>query len=941
MLLAGHGWIGRNPSSVIRTSRETVGVVASGTVTFLFTDIEDSTVLWDRFPVAMNNALGRHDELLRSAFAASQGRVFSTGGDGFAVAFDSAVDAVVGAVRGQQVIQVEGWDRRTMIRVRMGLHTGVVDLRDGNYYGPAVSRAARICAAACGCQVLLSASTNALIADSGLNTVDFGEYELKGFERPERLFCVDAPSLNIVEVPLRFGVPVIGNLPRQRAALVGRESETERLGGLIGCGSLITLVGVGGVGKTRLAVSVACDVTSRFADGVWLVELGEVSDPDAVALAVAAALGLRLGSSADSCAAVATALGRQERLIVLDNCEHVVAACADVVEAIRARCPSVAIVATSRELLGVDDEVSFLVQPLGLDPRETISEAAQLFCERAEGVLGDFEPNANDLEIVEQICRQIDGLPLAIELAAARMSAFGVEQLRDGLNDRFNLLIRPRGAVERQRSLRTTVAWSHDLLSSNEQLLFNRLSIFPGDFDLDAAEAVCGYRPLGARLGGHVASLVDHSMISVVRRSGGTRYQLLETMRQYGQEKLESSQDSIMLAQRYLAYFVAFAAAADAGIRGRNELRWHHRFADEWNNLGYALGSAVTSDDGGSACGLIWHCHRWASTRLRLEVGDWADRVSELKSVREHPLRPVVLACSAQIAQKKGDFVKARRLARLARDEESRIGEAVEPWVPDVFGLVYLADGHSAAQDSADAIRRRAPDDPFWRAMALRRETMITWHLLTSDQLSDEEAQVRLARAREAVDEAESYGNPTLIANVRATLGAALQRLEPEHAVALLEAAIAIATELGAEDLASTAYPDLAYAYASLGRPFDALAILGPAMRHDARTGTWNNFIVTLSGALAPLAQLDRHPIAALGLGYLGRILHSAPMLQKSLTPPELENELSAELGNAELHRLRSEGAALTAADLSDIVLETITDLLTEPYLPPAGERQA
>ncbi len=427
------------------------------------------------------------------------------------------------------------------------------------------------------------AATAALIADGQWTCIDQGSHALRGFRRPESLFSVVAPGVDLVELPLRSDRDIPGNLPDLRVGLVGRQAELKRLVAALSTESLVTLVGVGGVGKTSVALNAAHAAAAGFADGAWLVELGELTSPDDVGSVVAAELHLRLPSGADVGQLIAAALGRQHRLLVLDNCEHLIDAVAQLVETIVAHCPNVVILATSRELLGLDGECAIAVGPLPIEASTGRSEAAQLFCARVEGHLGVFQPDADQMAVVDEICRRLDGLPLAIELAAAPMPAFGLPQLLHRLNDRFGLLTRRRGAVDRHRSLRTTVAWSYDLLTADEQLVFDRLSVFTGDFDITAADAACGFEPLVGSVGEHVAALVERSMLNVERGSIDSRYQMLETVRQYGEEQLAQRGETEVVVGRHLAHFVAWVEVADAGIRGRDERLWHHRFEADWH----------------------------------------------------------------------------------------------------------------------------------------------------------------------------------------------------------------------------------------------------------------------------------------------------------------------------------------------------------------------
>lgn len=415
----------------------------NGTVTFLFTDLADSTRLWEDFPDAMQIALARHDEILRQMIDANGGYVVKMRGDGAHAAFSTANDAVITAVDAQIALRQEPWGETGPLRVRMGLHTGTAEARDGDYFGTEVNRAARLMAVAHGGQVVCSQATadlarNALRPDSAL--VDLGQQHLRDLKTPERVFQITHPELPADFPPLQTLDTFPGNLPSQVTEFVGRDEELVELAKLLGKSRVVTLTGSGGVGKTRLAVEVAAEALPRFADGAWFVDLAPIDDDTFVPGAIATAMGLpehRQGTAED---ALVGALGRREALVVLDNCEHLVDTVAHVVELVVHRCPAVTVLATSQEGLGVDGEATFVVRPL----RE--QEAVRLFVERAEAARHGFALSAENVEAVEELCRRLDGIPLAIELAAARVASMNPTAILARVDERFRLLGQGRRA---------------------------------------------------------------------------------------------------------------------------------------------------------------------------------------------------------------------------------------------------------------------------------------------------------------------------------------------------------------------------------------------------------------------------------------------------------------------------------------------------------------
>ena len=473
----------------------------TGRVTLLFTDIEGSTRLWEAQPDVMPGVLARHDELLRSVIEDSSGYVFKTVGDAFCAAFDHADQAVRAALRAQQDLSMARWPDGVALRVRMALHSGTCDERDGDYFGPTVNRAARLEAVAHGGQIVLSGATAEVVRSrlpDGFHLLDLGEHRLKDLGQPEHVYQLTAVDSDQEFPPLRsLDDPVLRhNLPAQLATFIGRERELVDLRGRVDRARLVTVTGAGGSGKTRLALQVAADVLDGYADGVWLVELATTLDGGDVARTVSDVLGVALRPGQPVIEELVDALVPQQVLVVLDNCEHVVDACAQVAVAILRRCRGVHVLVTSREPLGVTGEDIYRVPSLSLPEGDDLSDvedsdAMALFVERARSQGVEPIVDENSARLLRSVCQRLDGMPLAIELAAARMRALSLADVHDLLDQRFRLLTGGnRGALERQQTLRATVDWSYRLLTPDEQSVVRRLSIFAEDFDLEAARRV-------------------------------------------------------------------------------------------------------------------------------------------------------------------------------------------------------------------------------------------------------------------------------------------------------------------------------------------------------------------------------------------------------------------------------------------------------------------
>ena len=632
----------------------------SGTITFLFTDIEGSTRLWELYPDSMRPALVRHDALISETVHRQGGTVVRSRGEGdslFAV-FARATDAVAAAGEAQRQIQAEGWPTPIPLRVRMALHTGEADLREGDYYGSAVNRCARLRAAAHGGQVLLSGTTRVLVQDhlpEGVSLQDLGEHRLKDLVRPERIYQLRHPELPADFPPLKTLDARPNNLPIQPTPLLGREGELETARGLLRQEGvrLLTLTGPGGTGKTRLGLQVAADLVDEFEDGVFFIALASIEDPDRVGSAIAQALGVRETGEQSLLDNLKRSLREKQMLLLLDNFEQVLSA-GSLVSELLASCPRLKVLVTSRAALRLRGEREFPVAPLALPPRVesgklrverptkadssglptlntplstlnlTQYAAVALFIQRARAVKPDFAVTNENAPAVAEICHRLDGLPLAIELAAARVKLLSPQRMlsRLGTAKRQGLDLLTGGSRDlppRQQTLRAAIAWSYDLLPEEEKSLFRRLAIFVGGCTLEDAEAVCGAigcqpsavgkdqpdptdssqqaadgLPLDVLEG--VGSLVDKSLLrQEEREAGDARLTMLETIREYALERLEESDELDTLRERHAHHFLGLAEAAVPRLQSADQVEWLERLEVERDNLRAALAWSVTS----------------------------------------------------------------------------------------------------------------------------------------------------------------------------------------------------------------------------------------------------------------------------------------------------------------------------------------------------------
>jgi predicted ATPase/class 3 adenylate cyclase len=664
------------------------------TLTFLFTDIEGSTAMLRRLgEEAYAQVLADHHRLIREGLAAHKGDEVGTHGDAFFAVFSSPRACAAAVTQVQQAIESHPWPAGERVRVRMGVHTGEAAKTVTGLVGLDVHRAARVAAIAYGGQVLLSETAAALVRDSlppGTTMRELGVHRLKDLGRPEQIFQLDAVGLQAEFPPLRsLGNPALpNNLPAQLATFVGRERELSQVRALVESSRLVTLTGAGGAGKTRLSLQAAAELLDGSGDGVWLVELAAVSDETAVAPAICEALGIAAQPGRPALETLLDALGPQNVLILLDNCEHLVDACAKIADAVLRRCPRVHLVATSREPLGIDGETIYRVPPLSLpgpgDDRPLgtgSSDAVALFLERAKERGVDLTVDDETVPLIVSICARLDGMPLAIELAAARLRSMSLGDLHDRLDQRFRLLTGgSRAAMGRQRTLEATVDWSYSLLTGAEQAMLRRTSVFAEGFDLDAAENVCGFGDIDVlEVTELLGSLVNKSLVGTEPARSTLRYRLLETIRQFAAERLTEAgnEEAAQAAAAHCRYFLDLAEAAAPHLSGPEQGKWFARLDAEQANLRRAAEHAAGDPEGTTRIfrfGAALHDYWMARNRAKEELALLGPALERPDADTDPSLFGTILAHAAQAARPV-DLARAQQLAQRAVALARRLGD--------------------------------------------------------------------------------------------------------------------------------------------------------------------------------------------------------------------------------------------------------------------------
>jgi predicted ATPase/class 3 adenylate cyclase len=576
----------------------------STTLTFLFTDIEGSTSKWEEQPEQMAQAVGRHDALLRDAVVGHGGRIVKTTGDGIYAAFDTPQAGLAAVIDIQLALLDPAATAGLGLRVRCGLHTGPVHARDNDYFGSTINRTARIMNAAHGGQMLVSQAIADQVRDSLPHDVelkDLGSVRLKGLATAEAVHQVVHPRLYQNFPALRELEATPNNLPQQLTSFIGREREREEIEEMLGGTRLLTLLGMGGLGKTRLALQIGTSVMDAYPDGVWFIDLQTIRDGSFVASETARVLGVREEPGRLLIQTLCAHLKSRKLMLIVDNCEQVIEASADVANAILRAAPEVRIIATSRIALRVPGEQTYVVQPLPVPMRtgtlETLAKSAavQLFVERAKLHKPSFALTEREAPAVAELVFKLEGIPLALELAAARVRSLAVADINKRLNDRYKILTGgDRTLQARQQTLRALVDWSYDLLEDNEQILLARLSVFAGGCGLEAVETICGSEPLDpVDVLDLITSLVEKSLLRVEETDDGARYRMLETIRDYAREKLIMRDEQTSLGVAHADYFFAMAKAANRGMEGPEEAQWTRQLEQAHDDMRAAIARAL------------------------------------------------------------------------------------------------------------------------------------------------------------------------------------------------------------------------------------------------------------------------------------------------------------------------------------------------------------
>ncbi len=786
--------------------------------------MEGSTRAWEAYPEETGSALQRHDLIVAREIERHGGAVILERGEGdsvFAV-FSKASDAVAAACDLQQAFRNESWPANAPLRVRMAIHTGEAG---DDYRGPHINRAARIRAIAHGEQILISGVTagivrGALPDESSL--IDLGHHRLRDVTEMEHVFQLTHPELRTDFPPLKSLSNFRQNLPVQLTSFIGRERERKSVRALINNHRLVTLIGSGGCDKTRLAVQIGSDALEEFPDGVRFVDLAPLSDPSLVVDAVAAAVAVKIEQGVPAIDALIRALEGTKTLIILDNCEHVLSACADAMFALLRTGDGVRLLATSRERIGLSGEMTWRVPSLSLPDVGTsieeigACEAIQLFVDRAAAARQDFALTSTNADVIYEICRTLEGVPLAIELAAARAKALTPREIRDRLSDCFRLLTRGRG---RHQTLRSTIDWSYNLLSEEGCELFRRLSVFAGGFDLAAAEAVW---PNGDPLD-DIEQLADKSLLTVEEVKGGTlRYRMLETLRQYGVEQLVETGQEEETRKRHFAYYLAVAerayaqriedeAASIAILEAdhddfRAALRWVRSRPRDLLGLASALG---------------WFWHLRSHYR---EGRVWLEEALALNPTECSRQKARALWALSMILNWQGEVTAARPLAeqsvQLWRENEDPLELAL--------ALESIGWSQFAASDYSEALRSMEDCVEAYRklgsAKLITRGRVAVGQMLAA--LGDVERTEPLAR--ETLAEGRAQGEPKFVHfSLHYLADCALWRGDVQNAVQLYNESLRAALDYGNEMEAATEMQGMAIALMGAGREEEGFLLYG------------------------------------------------------------------------------------------------------------------
>ena len=820
----------------------------SAATTFLFSDIEGSTRLWEQMPERMQQALAHHDTLARAAVVEHHGTVVKSTGDGIHAAFDSPGDALRAALQMQLALSSPDATQGVALSVRCGLHAGTHQRRDNDFYGPEVNRAARVMSVAHGGQTLLSRTVADRVVGElpeGVTLRDLGRVRLRDLSSPEHVFQLLHPQLRADFPPLRSLEATPNNLAQQLNSFVGREREAVEVKAMLASNRLVTLLGMGGIGKSRLSVQLGAEVMDAYADGVWLVELAPLSDPQLVAQAVASVLGVKEEAGRPVIEALVKFVLDRELLIILDNCEHVVHACAELAKQLLQAGPRLKMLASSRDPLQIAGETAYHVPTLSApDPNKKVTlaeltrhEAVRLFIDRATASQPAFSVTEKNATAVADICHRLDGIPLAIELAAARTRALSVEAIAARLNDRFKLLVTgDKTVLPRQRTLRALIDWSYDLLPPPERLLFQRLSVFAGGWTLEAVEAVgAGGEVEKADVLDLLTHLVEKSL--VVMEVGGERYRMLDTVRQYAQERLAESGDVAAPCSQHLDFYLRFAETARPELAGPEQGLWLGRLDLERENFLSAHAWSEGLPNSGELGLRMAHALRpywFYRGLLNLGLRFTVDVLSRVGMQERNDLRCQALAGAGQLSYFMGKDREARSYLSESLSIARETGNV--KWAAAVLqplGMAYLAGGDLIAArthlDEAVAMARQLGNK---RELATSLNELAMLHR-SEGNLAEAEPLYRtaLSLAREQGDQANIAIFLLNLAMV------SIARSSIQRTPGMLREVLSIATEIGSKPAALSALEVCAGLAAASKNWALAARVFGAAEEHTGKMG--------------------------------------------------------------------------------------------------------
>ena len=911
----------------------------TGTVTFLFTDIEGSTQRWDAHREAMSAAVQRHDAIVRAAMDAHGGYVFKTLGDAFCVAFARSDAAVAAALDFQRALAAEDFAAVGGLRVRVALHTGTADERDSDYFGPAVNRVARLLSIGHGGQTLLSGVMHDLVLGSLPSRVslrDLGEHRLKDLSRPEYVYQLVAPDLASEFPALRSLESMANNLPLQMTSFVGREREVAEIAELLGTHRLVTLVGSGGIGKTRTSLQVAANLLDGSGNGVWFIELAPLASGGYIPAAIAQVLGLSLPPQGDELAHLVKTLKSWHALLVFDNCEHLIDASAKSIAALLRGCPKISVLASSRQGIGVAGEATYRLPSLAVGDDAAVAPAVALFVERAISADQRFALTDENASIIVEICRRLDGIPLAIELAAARVKILSPRQLHDRLDERFRVLTGgSRDVLPRQKTLRALIDWSHDLLDDRERMLFRRLGIFVNGFTLEAATAVGTSDDLGELdLFDVLASLVDKSLVLAEPAGDALRYRMLESTRAYAREKLGAAAESQERSLCHLRHLRnRFVDERECLHRTGRAEPCERLIAIELEDVRAALDWGMANREALLASEMIVAVGSgWRAVALVGEGYERIGRAIELLGDRARAsLRSALFVWKGVYA---ADFGRITESCDVS-SEGVRLGRASEDRITLAFALLFQGNalrraGHidDAADAAAEAEALISSEDRWLALFALQNKAALV------GMSGDHESAVRLSQ--EFRDKHRALGNRSFAAI------SGLNVAEFEHALGKTERAVVILQETLADIKSAPTRFESVYVngacnligyLVALDRLAEARVTARELLlRHgsDAIHIGQNSFalehlalVLALENDHAHAAQLAAHADAAL------RNLGSEREFTEKTTRTRLDALLAERLSSDQRESLTARGAAMRndeAVALALAVLEELAD---------------